>query len=84
MSWRLPSIRNLVLPLRLRVNKRLGQLRVQHASLTLHASQVEVLTHLLIILERRRTVVQQRLLAPRQSRVDYYLRRLFPTRDKHP
>lgn len=58
------------------------QLRVQHASLTLRVGQfkrqVEVLTHLLDILERRRSAVQQRLLAPLQSRVDHYLRLLFP------
>lgn len=58
------------------------QLRVQHASLTLRVGQfkrqIEVLTHLLEILERRRAAVQQRLLAPLQSRVDYYLRLLFP------
>lgn len=58
------------------------QLRVQHASLTLRVGQferqAEVLNHLLDILERRRAAVQQRLLAPLQSRVDYYLRLLFP------
>lgn len=88
MSWWLPSIPNLVLPLRRRVNRRLGHLRVQHASLTLRVGQfkrqVEVLTHLLNILERRRAAVQQRLLAPRQPRVDYHLRLPFPTPDKHP
>ena len=59
-----------------------NQLRVQHEFLTQRVDQfkrqVEVLTHLLDILERRRAAVQQRLLAPLQTRVDHYLRLLFP------
>lgn len=58
------------------------QLRVQHAALAQRVSQfkrqVDVLTHLLDILERRRAAVQQRLLAPLQTRVDHYLRLIFP------
>ncbi len=58
------------------------QLHVQQASLTQRVDQykrqVEVLTHLLDILERRRSAVQQRLLAPLQTRIDHYLRLLFP------
>lgn len=58
------------------------QLRVQHESLTQRVDQfkrqVQVLTHLLDILEHRRAAVQQRLLAPLQTRVDHYLRLLFP------
>lgn len=58
------------------------QLRVQHVSLTQRVDQferqIEVLTHLLDILERRRAAVQQRLLAPLQARVDHYLRLLLP------
>lgn len=58
------------------------QLRVQQASLNQRVDQfkrqVEVLTHLLDILERRRAAVKQRLLAPLQTRVDHYLRLLFP------
>lgn len=58
------------------------QLRVQQASLNLRFDQfkrqVEVLTHLLDILERRRAAVHQRLLAPLQTRIDHYLRLLFP------
>ena len=58
------------------------QLRVQHAALTQRVNQfkrqVDVLTHLLDILERRRAAGQQRLLAPLQTRVDHYLRLIFP------
>lgn len=58
------------------------QLRVQHAALTQRVNQfkrqVDVLTHLLDILERRRAAVHQRLLAPLQTRVDHYLRLIFP------
>lgn len=58
------------------------QLRVQHAALIQRVDQfkrqVEVLTHLLGILESRRAAVQQRLLAPLQARVDHYLRLIFP------
>ncbi|WP_407472053.1 hypothetical protein ABFU69_22550 (plasmid) [Xanthomonas campestris pv. campestris] len=58
------------------------QLRVQHAALIQRVDQfkrqVDVLTHLLDILERRRAAVQQRLLAPLQTRVDHYLRLIFP------
>lgn len=58
------------------------QLRVQHAALAQRVDQfkrqVDVLTHLLGILERRRAAVQQRLLAPLQTRVDHYLRLIFP------
>lgn len=46
--------------------------------------EVEVLTHVLNILERHHASVQQRLLAALQSRLDYYLRLIFPTPDKHP
>lgn len=59
-----------------------AQLQVKHAALAQRvaefARQVDVITHLLGILERRRDAVQQQLLAPLQAKVDHYLRLIFP------